>query len=202
MIDPLFGVRRRTLRGIAAVALAATCSVAALAQSSDVITKKGALIEAKVTTPISSKTSQSGDPFSLQITDSLFHHHPELKGAVVDGHLENVTPASATHKATLSLIFDDITFGDGGKEPISVVVNKLSQVEPKTHHIRDIGIIVGGAVAGHIVSKKTGHGGGTLAGAAAGFALVSSLKSDIVIKPGTIIQLKLKADIDEPAAST
>jgi hypothetical protein len=193
-------VRRFSLRGAAALVLASACVSLAAAQS-DVLTKKGALIEAKVTTGISSKTSQNGDPFSLEVTDSLFHHHPELKGAVVDGHLENVTPASATHKATLSIIFDNITFPDGKQEPISVVVNKLSQIEPKTHHIRDLGIIVGGAVAGHIVSKKTGHGGGTLAGAAAGFALVSSLKSDIVIKPGTVIQLKLKQDLDEPAAA-
>jgi hypothetical protein len=188
------------LRGAAALVLATACVAMATAQS-EVLTKKGALIEAKVTTGISSKTSQNGDPFSLVVTDSFFHHHPELKGSTVDGHLENVTPASPTHKATLSIIFDDITFPDGKQEPISVVVNKLSQIEPKTHHIRDIGIIVGGAVAGHIVSKKTGHGGGTLAGAAAGFALVSGLKSDIVIKPGTVIQLKLKQDLDEPAAA-
>jgi hypothetical protein len=191
-------VRLFSVRGIAAAVLASACLATATAQTSTVLTKKGALLEAKVTTPISSKTSQNGDPFSLTITDSLFHHHPELKGAVVDGHLENVSPAGPTHKASLSLIFDDITFPSGEKEPVSVVVNKISQIEPKTHHIRDIGIIVGGAVAGHIVSKKTGHGGGTLAGAAAGFALASTMKSDIVIKPGTVIQLKLKADIVQP----
>jgi hypothetical protein len=191
-------VRLFSVRGIAAAVLASACLATATAQTSTVLTKKGALLEAKVTTPISSKTSQNGDPFSLTITDSLFHHHPELKGAVVDGHLENVSPAGPTHKASLSLIFDEITFPSGEKEPVSVVVNKISQIEPKTHHIRDIGIIVGGAVAGHIVSKKTGHGGGTLAGAAAGFALASTMKSDIVIKPGTVIQLKLKADIVQP----
>ncbi len=196
-----FPLRRSAARAIAAAALAATCSVAALAQSSAVLTKHGALLEGKVTTAISSKTSQNGDPFTLQVTDSFFHHHPELKGDTINGHLENVTPAGPTHKATLSLIFDNITFTDGSTEPISVVVNKLSEVEPKTHHIRDIGIIVGGAVAGQIVSKKVGHGGGTLAGAAAGFALASTMKSDIVIKPGTVIQLKLKADIDEPTGA-
>ena len=121
---------------------------------------------------------------------------------MIDGHVENVTPASPTHKATMSIIFDDITFPNGDKEPISVAVNKLSQLEPKTHHIRDVGIIIGGAVAGHMVSKKTGTGGGTVAGAAAGFVLVNSLKDDITIKPGTIIQLKLKQDLSEPAPAT
>ena len=192
-------VRRFSLRGFAAVVLAATCATAAVAQTGTVLTKRGALIDGKMTTGLSSKTSHNGDPFSLTITDSLFHRHPELKGAMVDGHVESVTPASATHKATMSIIFDDITFPDGKKEPVSVAVAKLSQLEPKTHHIRDVGIIIGGAVAGHVVSKKTGHGGGTLAGAAAGFALASSMKSDIVIKPGTIIQLKLLQDLPQPS---
>jgi hypothetical protein len=182
----------------AAFALALACTTTAFAQSTD---KKGAIFDGKINTELSSKTSQNGDPFTLTITGSFFHPHPQLTGAVVDGHVENVTPASATHKATMSLIFDDITFADGTKEPISVIVNKLSEVEPKTHHIRDVGLIVGGAVAGHIVSKKTGHGGGTLAGAAAGFALASSMKSDIEIKPGTIVQLKLKSELAVPAAA-
>jgi hypothetical protein len=193
-------VRRFSLRSIAAVVLAATCATAALAQS-DTLTKRGSIVDGKMMTALSSKTSQNGDAFQLTVTDSLFHRHPELKGAIIDGHVESVTPASATHKATMNIIFDDITFPDGKKESIAVVVNKLSQLEPHTHHVRDVGLIVGGAVAGHIVSKKTGHGGGTLAGAAAGFALASSMKSDIVIKPGTLIQLKLKQDLPQPAAA-
>ncbi len=194
-------LRRFSLRSAAAIIVAATCATAAFAQSSTVLTKRGALIDGKMTTGLSSKTSNNGDPFSLTITDSLFHRHPELKGAVVDGHVESVTPAKSTHKATMSIIFDDITFPGGKKEPVRVAVAKLSALEPKTHHIRDVGIIIGGAVAGHVVSKKTGHGGGTLAGAAAGFALASSMKSDIVIKPGTVIQLKLLEDLPAPTDS-
>jgi hypothetical protein len=195
-------LRRTALRPAAAFVLALACMTAAVAQSAQpVVTKKGAIVDAKITTHLSSKTSHDGDPFSMTLSDSFFHHHPELKGAVIDGHLENVTPASSTHKATMNVIFDDITFADGKKEPVSVAVNKMSTLEPKTHHIRDVALIIGGAVAGHMVSAKTGHGGGTLAGAAAGFALASSMKSDIDIKPGTIVQLKLTQDITEPAAA-
>ena len=150
-------------------------------------------------TPISTKTSQNGDAFKLAVTDLLFVHHPELKGAVIDGHLESVSKAGPTHKASLSVIFDDITFADGKSEPIAVAVKNMSAFEPHTHHIRDVGIIVGSAVVGHIASKKTGHGGGTLAGGAAGFALVSAMKSDIVIKPGTIVKLRLQQPITQPA---
>ena len=64
--------------------------------------------------------------------------------------------------------------------------------EPKTHHFRDAAIIVGGAVAGHMAAKQM-HGG--LAGAAAGFALVSTLKSDVNVKKGTVIGLALLDDL-------
>lgn len=188
-----------TLRaGTATLALAALCSGIAGAQDT-LITKHGAEIDARLMTPISTKTSASGDTFKLAVTDLLFVHHPELKGAIIDGHLEDVKPAGPMHKAGLSVIFDDITFADGKSEPVSVAVKNMSALEPHTHHIRDVGIIVGSAVAGHIVSKKTGHGGGTLAGGAAGFAIVSAMKSDIVLKPGTLIKLRLQHDITQPA---
>jgi hypothetical protein len=41
------------------------------------------------------------------------------------------------------------------------------------------------------------HGG--LAGAAAGFALVSTMKSDIVVKQGTVVGLKLKDNVTTAA---
>jgi hypothetical protein len=184
--------------GAATLALTALAAGIAGAQDS-VLTKHGSEVDARMETGISTKTAQNGDPFKMTVTDLLFVHHPELKGAVIDGHLESVTAASPLHKASLNVIFDDITFPDGKSEPIAVTVKNMSALEPHTHHIRDVGIIVGSAVVGHIASKKTGHGGGTLAGGAAGFALVSAMKSDIVIKPGTIVKLKLKGDITQPA---
>jgi hypothetical protein len=188
----------RSLRALAAT-VALTALASGMAGAQDILTKHGAEIDARVMTPISTKTSQSGDPFKLTVTDTFFNHHPELKGATIDGHLENITPAGPTHKASMNVIFDDITFADGRSEPISVAVKNMSALEPKTHHLRDMGIIVGSAVVGHIASKKTGHGGGTLAGAAAGFAIVSAMKSDIVIKPGTLVKLRLQHDLPQPA---
>lgn len=185
------------MRIVATLLLVALSAGAAGAQGAP-LTKKGAEIDARVLTPISTKTSHDGDTFAMMETDLIFVHHPELKGATIEGHLENVVAASPTHKASMNVIFDDIKFADGRTEPISVALKNVSAFEPKTHHIRDMGVIVGSAVTGHIVSKKTGVGGGTLAGAAAGFALVSAMKSDLTIKPGTIVKLKLLQDITQP----
>ncbi len=181
-----------------ALALVSITAGVAGAQSAT-LTKKGAEVDVRVLTPLSSKTSHSGDPFAMTETDLLFVHHPELHGATIEGHLEDVVAASPTRKASMSVIFDDIKFADGRTEPVSVAVKNVSAFEPKTHHVRDLGIIVGSAVVGHVVSKKTHVGGGTLGGAAAGFAIVSAMKSDITIKPGTIVKLKLLSDLPQPA---
>jgi hypothetical protein len=188
----------RSLR-TAAATLALTALSCGLANAQEILTKHGSEIDGRLATPLSTKTSQNGDAFKLNVVDLLFVHHPELKGAAIDGHLENVTPAGPMHKASMNVIFDDITFADGRSEPISLALKNMSAFEPHTHHLRDMGIIVGSAVAGHIVSKKTGHGGGTVAGAAAGFVIVNGLKSDIVIKPGTLVKLRLQQDLPQPA---
>ncbi len=189
----------RALRMFATgAALAVLCAGTAGAQGAP-LTKQGSEIDARMDTPLSTKTSHSGDPFALTETDLLFVHHPELKGATIEGHLEDVVAAGPTRKASMNVIFDDIKFADGSTEPIYVAVKNMSAFEPKTHHIRDVGIIIGSAVVGHVVSKKTGHGGGTLAGAAAGFAIASAMKSDITIKRGTLVKLKLLRDLPPPS---
>lgn len=185
------------LRFATFAALVALCAGTASAQT--VVMKSGAVVETRLDQPLSSKTNHSGDTFTIHPISTLFHRHDELKGTVIDGHIENVTPAGPTHKATMTLIFDDIQFADGHKAPVAFVLNNMKMEEPKTHHVRDVGIIVGSAVAGKMLSNKTGHKGGTLAGAAAGFAIASSMKSDIKINKGTQIELKAKQALVEPA---
>jgi hypothetical protein len=195
----MFGFPLALARSVAAAAaLTALCAGMAGAQGAP-LTKKGAEVDVRVLTPLSTKTSHDGDPFAMTEVDLIFVKHPELNGATIEGHLENVVAAGPTHKASMNVIFDDIKFADGRTEPISVAVKNMSALEPKTHHLRDAGIIVGSAVVGHITSKKTGVGGGTLAGTAAGFALVSAMKSDITVKPGTIVKLKLLHDLPPPS---
>jgi hypothetical protein len=190
---------RRSLGMLAAAGVLAALWAGPGSAQTAPLDKRGAEIDARLTTALNSKTSPDGTPFTLLVTDTLFNRHPELKGAVVDGHLENVVPAAATHRASMSVIFDDIRFAGGASEPIFAVVRNVSAFEPKTHHLRDAGIILGAAVVGHMASKHTGHAGGTLAGAAAGFAIVSALKSDIAIRRGTLLELKLTQNLPEPA---
>jgi hypothetical protein len=179
--------------------LASSFAVAIPATAQTVILKKGTQIDGTLQQTLSSKTSHTGDTFTLTEKDTFFHKNAPISGATIDGHVENVSPAGPTHKATMTIVFDDIKLPDGTTAAFPASLKSLSTFEPHTHHIRDLGLIVGGAMAGHMVAKSH-HGG--LAGAAAGFALASSLKSDIVVKSGTLVKLKLTHDlIDAPAVS-
>jgi hypothetical protein len=159
--------------------------------ASAVLVAKGAEVDGSLQEALTSKTNQSGDKFTLRQTDTFWHRKPQLKGAVIEGHIENVSPAGLGKKATMSLVFDDIQLADGTVERLNAKLISLKEVEPQTHKIRDTGIILGSAVTGHIVSKHTGKNGGTLTGAAAGVALVASLKDDIKVKRGTVLRLRL-----------
>ena len=179
-----------------ALTVALIAAIAAPAIAQNVIAPKGAEFEARLDTELNTKTLHDGDTFTLTEHEGWFHKAPDgLKGAKIDGHVENVVSAKMGHGASLSVFFDDVKTADGVTAPIDAKVTSTKALEPKSHHLRDVGLIVGGAVAGHVVSKRTGVKHGTLAGAAAGFALATSLKSDIDVKRGTILHLRLNAPV-------
>lgn len=145
--------------------------------------------------PISTKTSHDGDTFTLTETDTLFHKNPALHGAIIDGHLENVRSAGEMRKPALTLVFDDIRMPDGTKAPVNVRLDSLHAFEPKSHHLRTIGLMIGGAIAGHEVAKHTGKSHGALMGAAGGYVLSQTLKTDISVPAGTVLKMKFEAPV-------
>jgi hypothetical protein len=149
----------------------------------------------KLQQPIGTKTSHDGDTFALAQTDTLFHKDPALQGAIVDGHLEDVGSAGPMRNPKLTLVFDDIRMPDGTKAPIVVQLETLKAFEPKTHHLRTLGLMVGGAIAGHVIAKRAGKPLGALTGAAGGYALSQSLKTDISVPAGTLVILKFRAPV-------
>ncbi|GAC1571380.1 MAG: hypothetical protein NVS3B7_01390 [Candidatus Elarobacter sp.] len=182
-------------------AAVAAMALPALAQST--IAPKGAEFEARLDSELNTKKMHDGDTFTLTEHDGFFHKGPPgLKGAKIEGHVENVSSAHMGRGASMSVFFDDVITADGQKAPIDAKVTSTKALEPRTHHLRDLGLIVGGAVVGHKVGASKGMKHGGLAGAAAGFALATSLKSDIDVKRGTILHLKLNSDVVPGGTST
>ena len=181
------------MRRFAVMAAAALLAAAgpALAQSS--FAPAGAQFEARLDQELNSKRLHDGDTFTLTEHDGFFHKAPPaLKGAKIEGHVENVSAARHDHAATMNLILDDIVMADGTTAPIDAQITSLKELEPRKHLLRDTGIVLGSAVAGHMIGKKHGVKHGGLIGAGAGFVLATRLKSDIVVKRGTLLHLKLR----------
>jgi hypothetical protein len=152
----------------------------------------------KLEAPIGSKTSKDGDTFAIDETRSS---NPALKGATIDGHLEGVQPAGPMRNPKMTIVFDDIRLPDGTKAPVNVQLLTLHAFSPKTHHLRTIGLMIGGAVAGHEVAVHTGGHHGALLGAAGGYALSQQLKTDIAVPAGTILEVRFASPVTSGAAS-
>lgn len=156
----------------------------------------------KLQQPISTKDSHDGDTFVLSQTDTFLHKNPALHGSSIDGHLENVQAAGPMRNAKLTIVFDDIRMPDGTKAPIDVKLESMKAFEPKSHHLRTIGLMIGGAVAGHEVAKHTGKRHGGLVGAVGGYALSQSLKTNITVPAGTVIEVKFQQPATTGNSST
>ena len=196
---------RTTVAIALAAALAAGCAKSApvTTQSSGsggatggtVVIAAGTDFYGKLQQHIGSKVSKDGDTFTLVDTDTLFHKDPALQGAQVTGHLANVSAAGPMHKPAMTLVFDQIQLPDGTTAPVSVQLVSMNAFEPKTHHLRTIGLMIGGAMAGHAMSHQ--HGG--LMGAAAGYVLSQQLKTDIDVPAGSVIELRFTAPVTKPS---
>lgn len=151
-----------------------------------VVADAGAAFYGKLDKAIGTKVSHDGDAFTLTHT-AFFHKNPALDGAVIDAHVENVRAAGPMRNPAMTIVFDDIALPDGTKEPVNASIVSWKQFDPKTHHLRTIGMMVGGAIAGHMTHRK--HGG--LMGAAGGYALSQTLKTDVQVPAGTVVELRL-----------
>jgi hypothetical protein len=153
----------------------------------------GTEFDAKLQEDLSTKKNRDQDRFTLRVQKPLFGGVPLLNGTQVEGHLEQVVKAAKGQKAKMSLVFDDIVFKNGSRQPIGVTLqNSKVQTKTKGTFLRNTGIILGGAVAGRYLGKKTGLPLGTTGGAAAATAFVlNSPGGEVVIKKGTKLQLKL-----------
>jgi hypothetical protein len=164
-----------------------------------VLVKAGTRFDGKLQQEIATNKSHDGDTFTIAEADTLFHKNPALRGAVIDGHLENVSAAGLGKKPSLTLVFDDIKMPDGQTAPIQVKIINMGAFDAKSHHWRTAGMVIGGAVAGHMAAGAH-HGG--LMGAGAGYMLSQQMKTNVDVKPGTMIELSFINDAAAAPASS
>ncbi len=160
-------------------------SSAAPAAGGTVVVAAGTTFRGKLQQEISSKSNHDGDQFSIAAGN----------GEKVDGHVENVHAAGLGKKPSMVIVFDDVKMPDGTTAaPVDAKIVNMGVLDAKSHHWRTFGMLVGGAIAGHMAGKaaNTKHGG--LAGAASGYMLSQEMKTDVDVRPGTTVVLKFNKD--------
>ena len=121
-------------------------------------------------------------------SDTMFHKNPpSLAGAMIEGHVTGVQAAGLGKPAKLTIVFDDVKMADGSAAPADVRLTSLKAFGAKSHHLRTMGMVVAG---------------GTM-GAVGGFVLSQSMKTDIVVPAGTVLEVKfLKDAIAKPTPAS
>ena len=163
----------------------AESSAAPGATSNTVIVPAGTTFRGKLQQEISTKKDHDGDKFTLVASN----------GETIYGHLDNVQAAGVAKKPAMTIVFDNVTMPDGAVgTPVDVTIENMGAFGAKSHHFRTLAMMAGGAIAGHVAASKAGKKHGGLAGAAAGYMLSQEMKTDVDVKPGTVVVLKFNKD--------
>ncbi|MEH2136624.1 hypothetical protein [Nostoc sp.] len=157
----------------------------------------GTSFETVLKQEISTGKSQNNDRFVLETKNSSIGANKLLQDGQIQGHLEDVVKAVKGKKASLHLVFDDISLKNGSSYPIdATLVNTKLETKTKGKFIQNTGIILGGTIAGHFLGNQAKFKHGGLAGGATAAAFVlSSPGGEVALKKGTNIKLQLKSAI-------
>ncbi len=167
----------------------------------------GTQIEARLTTTLSSKTNQEGDPFMAQMQDPIFFKGEEVipAGSMIEGRIAFVRPPGRVKGvAEIRLVPEKITTKDGVSYTVSANLQQAeggSNVTLKDNEgtlqgksgksvkttAKDAGIGAGvGAAGGVLLDGGTGALYGMAIGAVVGTArAVLKHNKDIVVPSGT-----------------
>src|SRR4029077_12146653 len=108
-----------------------TAQAGAAGGSGTTLAARGAEVDAIVQQDLNSAKNKQGDAFTLTEKDTFFHKNPNLSGATIDGHVENVSAAGPTHNATMTVVFDDVRLADGSSAPIRASIISMGDFQPK-----------------------------------------------------------------------
>jgi hypothetical protein len=137
---------RRTIH-ILAVVLAAALAIPSIAfgADEDVVIPAGTTLETTLTTLLSAKTSQEGDPFSAETVEPVFYKGQEVvpAGSILEGHVAYVKePGRVKGKGEMRLVADRITTKDGIEFPLAASLQNAKGAQG-TKMIGDEGTVQG-----------------------------------------------------------
>lgn len=199
-------MKRRTQLLVSAVMAALLLPGLSLSADRNVTIVAGTTIETTLTTLLTSKTSQEGDPFTAEIVEPIFSGGEQVvpAGSTLEGHVAYVKePGRVKGKGQMRLVADKIVTQDGIEFPLSAglegakgaagakVTGEEGTVQGPGKSVKDTaketGIDAGiGAGVGAIAAGGTGALYGLGAGAITGIIHNLAKKhKDLVLPQGT-----------------
>lgn len=209
---------RRTIP-ILAMILAAGLAASVSAQTADeqVAIPANTTIETTLTTLLSAKTSQEGDPFSAEIVEPIFSKGQEVvpAGSMLEGHVAFIKePGRVKGKAQMRLVADRVVTKDGTTEfPLNTslqnakgaegakMIGQEGTVQGPGKSIKGTAIESGidagvGAGVGAIAAGGTGALYGLGAGAIAGIIHnIAKKHKDLILPQGTDLTFQVPREI-------
>ncbi len=183
------------VKPVTATTTAPTAVKSTVPATTTAVIKAGTVFTGKLVKKISTGNARNDDKFTLKVSTPLFGGNPLLKGAIIEGHVEDVVKAQRGKKASLHLVFDDIIFKNKQGQFIdATLVNTKLEKQTQGTLLRNVAILTAGAVAGHYLGQKAGLPTGTGVTSAAAFVLTSP-GGEVVINKGTDFKLKLNKDL-------
>lgn len=188
------------------IALAAILASGAFAQAATIT--NGTKITCIIHKGIDSTTLQQGADFKLHVDDLS---EPDLAGAVIVGHVTNVTGAAGMTRASVAFVFDYILFKNGTKAPFHAAVLSKNVTQTNTAQADKERVkfslppMTTGTVTPGPVAWQMNFGGGAKpsmtaapVGNSGGVVYAQKPNEAIVIPPGSAVTLQLTADLTTP----
>lgn len=177
-----------------------TATAGAVAQrKSGGVLPAGTIIQARMTSHVSSRTAAVGDPVSAVTIQPLIVGSKTIypAGTGVIGYVSHVRPASQTRSAAVLAI--QFTRIGNDKVAMTMVSPDLDARARQANTAADIGLVAGGAilggVLGHQMDHKKGKEVGAVVGGLTGVAAAAQFGANVQLKLNETIVLRLDEDM-------
>ena len=175
--------------------------------STDFVVPNNTRLTTVLRTPISTKTSQNGDRFTLEVTSP-----GEFNGALIEGRVAGAQRSGqVSGRANLSLEFDTIRLRNGGTYRFAGLIDRVNLANGETITVNNEGVVRDsnqttktvtragiGAALGALIGAIAGGGQGAAIGAAVGAGagagtVILQGRDDVELAQGTELMITSSA---------
>lgn len=180
----------RTLAVAAFVALPMTALAQGQPPIGTTILSSQTVLNGTIEQDLSSKSSQPGDSFVLNVQPPFPGDDQRFQNAKIYGHVDHVTHASGTKKGSIALAFDRLELSDGTLASIAGTTLAVEEKKGGNTAGRAVAGAIVGQIVGNFLGKHIGSDIGGAVGAIGGGLYAASLGTNVTVSQGSTIKLQ------------